>query len=99
MTKTFITLSGLFIAIAAAGCSEAADEVESQIECPQICEKYAECYDDDYDVEECSSDCKAEFDRNPEYIEKIDACDACIENKSCSDATFSCVDECVGIVP
>lgn len=100
MSKTSLTLTGLFIAIASTlGCSEAADEIESQIDCPSICKKYSDCYDKDYDVEECSSDCKAKFDEDPEYINKIDACDSCIENKSCTESTFECADECIGIVP
>lgn len=99
MNRITLALSGLFLSAAVVGCSEAADEIESQIDCPSICKKYSDCYDKDYDVEECSSDCKAEFDKDPEYINKIDACDSCIENKSCSESTFQCADECLGIVP
>lgn len=98
--KLTTVLSSLFLLVLPSlACSEAADEIESQIECPQICKKYSECFDKDYDVDECSSDCKREFDKDPDYINKIDACHSCIEDKSCSESTFSCADECVGIVP
>lgn len=77
----------------------AADEVESQVECEAICDRYAECYDSDYDVGECAAECKDEFDEDADYLEKIDDCDACIDDKSCSESTFACADECLGIVP
>ena len=89
-------LAVLVVLVPACG---AADEVESHIECDAICEKYADCYDSDYDIEECASDCRAEFDEDADYLDKIDACDSCIEDKSCSESTFECTDECVGIVP
>lgn len=80
------------------GCG-VAEEVESQLDCQDICDRYAECYDSDYDVDECRSDCEQEVDEDSEYLEKIDACDACLEDKSCAEGTFSCTDECLGIVP
>lgn len=97
MLKASFALTGLFIAVV--GCSDVAEEIESQIDCPSICQKYADCYDDDYDVDECAEECEAEFDEDPDYIDKIDACDDCIDDKSCSESTFKCADECIGIVP
>lgn len=94
------TLVGpIVVLLALATSCAAADEVESRVDCDTICDKYADCYDSDYDTEACASDCEAEYDADPDYIEKIDDCEACIDDKSCSESTFSCVDECVGIVP
>ncbi len=82
----------------ALGCG-VAEEVESQVDCQDICDRYAECYDSDYDVDECRSECEGEVDEDSEFLEKIDACDTCLEDKSCTEGTFSCADECIGIVP
>lgn len=77
----------------------ACDTVESRVECVQICDRYAECHDSDYDVDRCAEECTDEYDADDSYLEKIDACDSCIEEKSCTESTFKCADECIGIVP
>lgn len=79
-------------------CS-AAEQIESHVECGQICDRYSECYDSDYNTEECTNECNASYDEDPKYFEKIDSCEACIDDKSCSEGTFSCADKCIGIVP
>ena len=77
----------------------ACDDIESRVECVQICDKYSECYDSDYDVDGCAEECTDEYEADESYLEKIDACDTCLEDKSCTESTFRCSDECIGIVP
>ena len=58
---------------------------------------------------DAATDCPMEYDRplfpGSRYrllttpIAVWDAYDACIDDRSCTDATFNCADDCLGIVP
>jgi hypothetical protein len=82
----------------AVGCS-AKDEIEQEIDCHSICDRYSECFDADYDVSACQDRCEDNVDQDPSYMDKVDACDNCIDDRSCTNATFACITECAGIVP
>lgn len=77
----------------------ACDDIEARVECVQICDRYAECFDSDYNVDRCSEECTDEYEKDESYLKKIDDCESCIDDKSCSESTFKCADECIGIVP
>jgi hypothetical protein len=77
----------------------ACNDIESRVECVAICDKYADCYDSDYDVDGCAEECTDEYDADEDFIKKIDACDNCVDDKSCTESTFACAADCVGIVP
>ena len=85
--------------LAAVGCSEAADEVSNTIDCHQVCKRYADCFKSDYDVDGCTDKCEDSADSSEDRERKLEMCDACIDERSCTDATFNCADECIGIVP
>jgi hypothetical protein len=88
----------LLMAWGAAGCS-AADEISNKIDCHSVCKRYADCFNSDYDVDGCTDKCENNADSSEARERKLEACDDCIDDRSCTDATFSCADECVGIVP
>lgn len=80
---------------ASLGC----DSAEAAFDCQQVCSRYQECFDDDYDVSACRSRCRDKAEDDSAWKNKADDCAACIDDKSCTGATFSCAVECVGIVP
>ena len=80
------------------GCS-ADDEIEEELDCGSICERYADCIDTDYDVSECQDRCEDNADADPDFADDVDACENCLDDRSCTNATFACATECVAIVP
>ncbi len=76
----------------------ACDDLEAAYDCNQICNRYQECLDDDYDTSACASRCRdnAEDDN---FADQAEDCQACIDDRSCVDATFGCAAECAAIVP
>ncbi|MGE0546256.1 MAG: hypothetical protein AB7O24_23890 [Kofleriaceae bacterium] len=75
------------------------DAADRAYDCDQICDKYKECADANYDDAACGSRCRDEAAESEAYEDKADACQACIDERSCTGAVFNCADECVGIVP
>lgn len=96
--KSIITLVLLPVLLVGAGCS-GDNEVDRVIDCHSICDRYSECFDSDYDVDECRGSCESEADADAEFEDRVDSCEACIDEASCTEGTFSCADDCVGIVP
>ena len=84
-------------ALAITGCST--EEVSNKIDCHSVCNRYQSCFDSDYDVDGCTDRCESDANADEDRESRLEMCDACIDDKSCSEATFSCADECVGIVP
>ena len=83
----------------AGGCSSTVDEVDNKIDCHSVCRRSADCFDSANDVEGCEDKCEASADADADRQRKLDACSNCIDDKSCSSATFNCAGDCVGIVP
>lgn len=77
------------------GCGK----VDNAIDCQSICDRYRSCYDADYDVNGCASRCRDDSSRDADYQRKADVCEACIDGRACSSATFNCAVDCGGIVP
>lgn len=86
-------------AVSVVGCSDTVDEVKDEVDCGQICSRYSDCFDSDYDVSACQDKCENNADDSQARRDKLRACDDCIDDKSCTDATFNCATECAGIVP
>lgn len=87
----FLTSSAIVVAV---GCNE----IDILTDCQQICDKYEDCFDADYDVSQCRSRCDENADAEA-FADKVDACENCIDDKTCSGAAFNCATECGGIVP
>jgi hypothetical protein len=77
------------------GCSQ----VQNAYDCDHICNRYSQCFDSSYDINACESRCKDTANDNETYASKAESCQSCEDDKSCAGATFSCIDECAGIVP
>lgn len=84
--------------VAFLGCSSV-DELTNHIDCHQVCQRYADCFKSDYDVDGCTDKCENSADDDAQRERKLQMCDSCIDDRSCTDATFNCADECLGIVP
>jgi hypothetical protein len=101
--KNRLTLTcscALVLALAATvGCSSTVDEVTNGIDCHTVCRRYADCFNADYDVDGCSDRCESSADGDADRQRKLRTCDDCIDDRSCTAATFSCGGECLGIVP
>ena len=76
-------------------CSTA-DEI---FDCQSVCSRYRDCYKADYDVDTCRSRCRTASEKDPSVRSNADQCNACIGDKSCLSATFSCAGVCGSIVP
>ena len=76
------------------GC-DTADEI---FDCQAVCSRYQECYEKDYDVAACRSACRARSEKDSSVRSAANQCEACIGDKSCISATFSCP-SCLNIVP
>ena len=88
---------GLILGLAAGmlNCGTA-DEL---FDCQSVCSRYKDCFNSNYDVGACRSRCKDNADKDRTYRDKADACQKCIDDRSCTDATFKCTTECATIVP
>jgi hypothetical protein len=98
MKVVSITLLLFFGPAFVAACS-GDNEVDRTLDCHSICSRYAECFDSSFDVEDCRDDCEDEADADAEFEDRVDSCEACIDDASCTEGTFSCTDDCVGVVP
>ena len=89
---------GLFFS-GVVGCSDTVDEITNSVDCHTVCKRYADCFNSDYDVDGCSDKCESRAGSDDDKQRALRACDACIDDRSCTSATFNCADDCVGIVP
>ena len=87
----------VLMALCAASCSDAADDIDQFSDCIEICGRYQECFDEDYDTDACADRCEA-MDRRNDQTE-IDQCDNCLDDRSCAESVFPCALECSDIVP
>ena len=102
MKNRFRYLLVLSLAIGVAvsgGCSEAVDDITNRVDCHSVCQRYAGCFNAEYDVDGCADRCESAADSSEDREARLETCDSCIDDRSCSSATFSCADACVGIVP
>ena len=82
--------------IGSAGCVDAIDRI---LNCQSICSRYADCFDEDYDVGACRDRCDDKASHSSDFDHTVDMCDACIDDRSCTSATFNCGTQCATIVP
>jgi hypothetical protein len=91
----------LAVAVGAAlGCSNPVDEIDEAVDCANICDRYRDCYDSDYDTAACRDRCGGLVDASRGGDpHAADDCDACLDNRACVEAAFTCGIECRGIIP
>lgn len=73
--------------------------VEVAIDCHAICSRYQTCFDKAYDLSKCETACRSASTSDADYRHKAEKCSACIDEKSCASATFSCGVPCATVVP
>jgi len=94
MTTKLIALMSLMAALCAGACT---DDIDRTTDCADICNRYKDCASSDYDVKACTDRCDDMTSENK--TERIDACETCLDDKSCTGSVFNCATECIGIVP
>lgn len=98
-TQSALALGLFVITCSIAGCSDTVDDITNSIDCSSVCQRYADCFKSDYDVDGCTDRCENSADNDDDRQRKLRTCDDCIDDRSCTDATFNCADDCIGIVP
>lgn len=95
--RIFLGASLLFagVSLGFTSCSS----VDAAFDCQRVCNRYKECFSSGYDVGACRDRCRSNAEADMEAQRKADQCEACIDDRSCSDATFNCATDCAGIVP
>ena len=88
-------LALLLFSVVAVNC----DTVETAFDCQSVCTRYRDCYDSSYNVDNCRSSCRSRAASDPSVKQAADTCEACIGDKSCLSATFTCAGSCGNIVP
>lgn len=88
----------LAAAVTLSSCA-VAQRIDSAIDCNGICQRYASCFSSSYDVDACAARCRQSAANDVDFRRKADTCNACISERSCVQATFACVSECVSVVP
>jgi hypothetical protein len=94
--RNLLCVLGLGLGVAGGVSCGAAEEL---FDCQSVCSRYQTCFDKNYDVGACRSRCKENSDKDQDFKRKADSCQACIDDRSCSSATFNCATSCVGVVP
>ena len=100
--KTMRAITGVLAAVigmvTVAATTSSCDTVDAAFDCQQVCTRYKDCYDSNYDVGKCRDRCRADAEDDAAKRQKADDCEACIGDKSCLSATFSCATQCAGVV-
>lgn len=86
-------------AVAGIVAGTACSSIDNAIDCNSICKRYADCFNSAYDVSACESRCKSNSQNDADYQNKVNTCSACIDDRSCSSATFNCAGNCSNVVP
>jgi hypothetical protein len=95
----FIALTLLLSAagMSACGKDDPVTAIDRSMDCSEICGRYKDCIQTDYDTDKCEDRCTDMVDSKE--TDKIDDCENCIDDKSCTNSVFNCTTECAGIVP
>ncbi len=72
---------------------------DSAADCRDICKRYKDCFDQNYGTQSCEERCRDNANSDSNYYRKVDNCDACIDNNTCTAAVFTCGIDCSGVVP
>jgi hypothetical protein len=97
MKRIALVVSSLVLA-SLLGCSENPIQTIGRAkDCAEICDRYRDCLSSDYNTEKCRDHCTDMKDSDE--TAKIDRCQACLKESSCTGSVFKCAGACVGIVP
>jgi hypothetical protein len=97
MKNILLVVSALWLMSLCACAESPITTIDRSSDCAEICDRYRECVSADYNVEKCRDHCTDRKD--PKGTEKIDRCQFCIKDSSCTGSVFKCTADCLGIVP
>ncbi len=66
-------------------------------QCDAYCERFRDCVNADLEVGQCADKCEEASKQNEAHAEKVEECAQCVEERTCSEAFSSCVDDCFGV--
>lgn len=97
-TATLICILAAVAATTACG-DDIVEEITNTVDCEDVCSRYADCFDKDYDVSACIDRCEDKADADENQETRLERCDDCMDDKSCTSTAFACTTECLGLVP
>jgi hypothetical protein len=97
MRKVAMALVGIALALGLMSCSTA-DKIENKITCSDVCNRYRDCFNANYDTAACSDKCEAEANTNQDKDRRLELCNTCIDDQSCTSAVYDCATDCAGII-
>ena len=77
----------------------ACQPIDAAFDCDTICTRYKNCFDGSYNVETCANRCRENAKVEKDYYRAVNTCEACINDRACASATFSCGSDCSKVVP
>lgn len=90
-----VRLAAALAALTLVSCSA----FNAAVDCNTICTRYKDCYNGSYDVAACASRCRDRAASDKTTADAVTSCEACINDKACASATFSCGVDCSNVVP
>jgi hypothetical protein len=87
--RSVMLVAVLGLSVGLAGCRN---------DCRSSCEKYQECVASDFNVDQCTDTCGTRSKSDEAFQTRAEDCSACVEGKTCSEATGRCWDECLSVV-
>ncbi len=77
----------------------ACQPIDAAFDCDTICTRYKTCFDGDYNVETCATRCRDNAKADTKFYNAVNTCEACITDRACASATFTCGSDCGQVVP
>lgn len=95
-----ITQFGRVLVVASAFLTlGACQPIDAAFDCNTICTRYKDCFDGAYDVEACADRCRSKAESTTNFYRSVDTCEACMTDRACVSATFTCGTDCSEVVP
>ena len=98
-TRYLLAALPLLVVGGLGGAVISCDAADRLFDCQAVCDRYKTCFDSSYDVSTCRGRCRDKAAMDANFEKRADACESCIDDKSCSEATFKCATQCAGVVP
>lgn len=93
--KLFTRASLVIAALLLGACQP----IDAAFDCDTICTRYKTCFDGDYNVETCATRCRDNAKADTKFYNAVNTCEACITDRACASATFTCGSDCGQVVP
>jgi hypothetical protein len=93
--SSLVRLAAVTLGLALTGCGA----FDAAVDCNTICNRYKSCFDASYDVSACASRCRDRAANDSATANAVNRCEACINDRACTSATFNCSVDCGNVVP